>query len=347
MFNYNSITNNHEPYVIAEIGANHNGDMDLARKMIASAKECGAHAAKFQSWTDKSLISQEEYNRNQSYAGSKKKHFGSLQDMAGKYYLRSDQHHELKKYCDEIGIDFCSTPFSMDEADLLEELDVPFYKIASCDLNNWPLLHHVARKNKPVILSTGMADIGEIDAAVKILENEGVDEIAILHCIAIYPPEAKDIHLNNITMLAQTFKYPIGFSDHSLGSTIPLAAVALGARIIEKHFTLDRDMEGWDHDISANPQEMKVICDGCKVIPLALGNHERIVAQAELEKRIRFRRSIVAKRELKAGHVITEKDIDYKRPATQIPPNQSEFVIGRSLKNNLKPDALIKWSDLT
>lgn len=205
------------PYVIAEIGSNHNGDMNLARKMIDAAKTCGCDAVKFQSWTPESLIAQKEYDLNLQYDDSPKKHFGSLRAMVEKYYLREDQHWELKRYCDNLSIEFCSTPFSKEEANLLEEMKVPFYKIASMDINNLSFLAHVARKQKPILLSTGMASLAEIENAVRVIESEGNSQIILLHCIAIYPPAYEEINLNNIPMLRQTFGFPVGFSDHTIG----------------------------------------------------------------------------------------------------------------------------------
>ncbi|MFH1933642.1 MAG: N-acetylneuraminate synthase family protein [Pseudomonadota bacterium] len=335
-----------QPYIIAEIGANHNGDMDLARHMIKAAKECGCDAVKFQSWTPDSLVAQEEYDRNQKYEDSPKKHFGSLRDMVEKYYLREDQHWELKRYCDNIGIEFCSTPFSKEEANLLEEMKVPFYKIASMDINNLSLLGHVARKQKPILLSTGMATLAEIENAVRTIESEGNSQIILLHCIAIYPPAYENINLNNIPMLRQTFGFPVGFSDHTIGISIPLASVALGSCVIEKHFTLDKDMPGWDHEISAEPDEMKVIVEESRNIIKALGAFRRTVSQAEEEKKLKFRRSIVASAYLKKGHEIISNDLAFKRPGIGIPPDRSDYVIGRKLNKDKKGDELIMWDDL-
>ncbi|MBU4198418.1 MAG: N-acetylneuraminate synthase family protein [Kiritimatiellae bacterium] len=334
------------PYIIAEIGANHNGDMNLARKMIDSAKSCGCDAVKFQSWTPDSLIAQEEYDRNQQYDDSPKKHFGSLKDMVGKYYLRADQHWELQRYCNSIGIQFCSSPFSKEEANLLEEMKVPFYKIASMDINNLSFLSHVARKQKPILLSTGMATLAEIENAIKTIEYEGNSQVILLHCIAIYPPEYEDIHLNNIPMLRQVFGFPVGFSDHSIGVSIPLAAVALGTCLIEKHFTLDKDLPGWDHAISADPSEMKTIVLDAKNVYRALGSYRRIVSSAELEKRKKFRRSIVLTKDLTAGHILDDEDITFKRPGTQIPPDMKIYVLGRKLTRDLAADDVLRWEDL-
>ena len=334
------------PYIIAEIGSNHNGDMGLARKMIDSAVKCGCNAVKFQSWTPKSLIAEEEYKRNIKYDDNPRKHWGSLRDMVEKYYLREEQHWELKEYCDNIGIDFCSTPFSLEETDLLAALDVPFYKIASMDIINHRLLKHVASKNKPLIVSTGMATLGEIEKAIETITFSGNDRIVLLHCISIYPPEYPDIHLNNISMLKQTFGFPVGFSDHTIGFSIPLAAVAMGACLIEKHFTIDKNLDGWDHAISADPIEMEIIVKESANISMAMGSHKRVVSDAEKEKKKKFRRSIVAARQMEKGHIICDEDLNFKRPGTGIMSDQSELLVGKKLLRDIREDELISWSDL-
>jgi len=334
------------PYVIAEIGANHNGDMVLAKTMIDSAKANGADCVKFQSWSPSSLIAKEEYDRNQKYDDSPKKHFGSLKEMVEKYYLREEQHYELKEYCDSQKIDFCSTPFSEYEVDILLKCDVPFFKIASMDINNIQLLNYVADKDRPVILSTGMATLGEIDNAVNFLSKNGCKEMALLHCISIYPPLFEDINLNNILMLQKAFGLPIGFSDHSIGFSIPLASIALGACIIEKHYTTDKNLPGWDHEISADPGELLVICREGKNINTSLGVYNRIVSKSEQEKKAKFRRSIVVNKNLAAGHILTEKDLTSKRPGTGISPDLVSALIGRSLIADKENDTLLKWTDL-
>lgn len=341
------IQNYSEPLIIAEIGANHNGDMNLAKKMIDSAKECGADAVKFQSWDAKSLIAKEEYERNQTYNDSKKKHFGSLREMVEKYYLRDDQHFELKEYCDQKDIVFCSSPFSEKEVDLLESCDVPFYKVASMDINNYQLLDYIAIKGKPVILSTGMSTLGEIENAVNRLVKGNCHDIILLHCISIYPPEFGDIHLNNIQMLQQTFGLPVGFSDHTIGTSIPLASVALGACVIEKHFTIDKDLPGWDHEISADPEELKIICRESKNVCNSLGSFRRTVSEAEEEKKKKFRRSIVVKSDLLKGHVLSEEDLTSKRPGTGISPDLMGLIIGRKLKTDKAGDELIHWEEIS
>lgn len=335
-----------EPYVIAEIGANHNGDLDLAKQMIDAAVEAGSDCVKFQSWTPSSLISKEEYDRNQKYYDSPKKHFGSLREMVEKYYLNDEQHFELNEYCKSKNIHFCSSPFSVQEVDLLEQLDVPFFKIASMDINNFQLLSHVAQKNKPVVISTGMATLAEIENAVNLLAKNGCNDVVLLHCISIYPPLYEDIHLNNITMLQQTFGLPVGFSDHTIGYAIPLASVALGACIIEKHFTTNKDLPGWDHEISANPEEMRIICAEGKNINRALGSFKRTVSAAEQEKKLKFRRSIVVNRDMTSGEELTEEDLTSKRPGTGISPDLMQHIIGRKLLVDVSEDSLLKWEHL-
>lgn len=333
-----------DPYIIAEIGANHNGEMDLAKKMIYSAKKCGADCVKFQSWTPKSLVSKSEYEANQVYTDSKKKHFGSLKEMIEKYYLNEQEHQELSDYCKEINIDFASTPFSKEEGELLVNLNVPFIKIASMDVNNTPLLEEIAKLKKPTIISTGMASLKEITEAVEVFYDNGNKDLALLHCISIYPPNFEDINLNNIKMLHDTFGVPVGFSDHSIGFSIPLASVALGACIIEKHFTLDKDLPGWDHEISADPSELSIICKESKNINRSLGSYRRKLSEAEILKRDRFRRSLVFRTELKKGEVVRMEHLISKRPGKFHPPNEMKNFIGRTLKKDVEQDTILQMN---
>jgi len=334
------------PYIIAEIGANHNGDMSLAMEMIAAAKDCGCDAVKFQSWSPSSLICRAEYERNQKYNDSTKKHFGSLREMCEKYYLREEQHYALKEYADSLGIVFCSSHFSNSEADLLIRLGVPFFKIASMDINHYEMLKYTARLGKPIVLSTGMSTLDEIDAAVKIIETEGNKEIVLLHCISIYPPKYEDINLNNIPMLMKTFGYPCGFSDHTIGEHVSVASIALGARVIEKHFTLDKELPGWDHEISADPSEMKTLVKAVHQVHQALGKSTRNVSSVEEEKKMKFRRSIVARKDLQVGHILTLEDLDFKRPGTGIRPDELRHVILKELKKDVLFDQMLSWDDL-
>jgi N-acetylneuraminate synthase len=335
----------HPPYIIAEIGSNYNGDMTLCKHMIDEAKRCGADAVKFQSWSKNSLISKAEFARNTAYADTHR-HFGSLEQMVEKYQFTAEQHHEVAAYCKQIGIHFMSSAFAAEEVDLLASMDTPAIKAASMDVNHLPLLAHMAKSGKPIILSTGMASMAEVATAMQTLQENGAKEISLLHCISIYPPEYKDIHLNNIKTLEQTFGVPVGFSDHSIGTAIPLAAIALGACIIEKHFTTDKQMEGWDHWISADPTELEVICREGKNIFESLGSASRIVSEAELAKRGKFRRRAVVTRAMKKGEVIKIEDLDFKRPGTGIHPNEYMYVVGRIVNKDLEAEVELEWQDL-
>ena len=333
------------PYIIAEIGSNHNGDMELCRQLIDAAVLTGAHAVKFQSWSDSSLVSEEEYARNTDYS-DKKKHFGSLREMVTAYQLTAEQHYIVHAHCRSRGIAFCSTPFSIEEVDLLESLNVPFFKIASMDIVHLPLLRYVARKGRPIVISTGMATLAEIEEALKAVRAEGNEQIALLHCVSIYPPDFDTIHLRNMDMLQQAFDVTVGFSDHTLGTAIPIAAIALGASIIEKHFTLDQQMAGWDHAISANPEQLETIVREGKNVFAALGESRRIVSAAEIEKRNKFRRSLIARHNLLRGHILGEADFDAKRPGTGIAPNEIFYAIGRRLATDVDAGHVIHWENL-
>ncbi len=333
------------PYFIAEIGSNHNGDMELCKTMIDAAIECGVDAVKFQSWSKSTLISKSEYSRNTEYS-DKKKHFGTLEEMVEKYQFTEEQHKEIYDYCQEKNITFLSTCFSKNEADLLESFNVPLFKIASMDVNNLPLLEHVAKKGKPVILSTGMATLGEIENAIKTLADNGSGPIVLLHCVAIYPPKCETINLKNIVSFGQIFDLPIGFSDHTVGTSIPISAIALGACVIEKHFTIDKELDGWDHAISADPKDMSTIVKDGKEVFLSLGTSRRIVSTDEIEKSKAFRRSAVLTRYMKEGDILSSEDIDFKRPGTGIKPDEFKYLVGRKLKRDIQADMDLAWDDL-
>ncbi len=335
----------HPPYIIAEVGSNHNGDMGLCRELIDAAADAGAHAVKFQSWSETSLIAEEEYARNTQYS-DKKKHFGSLREMVRAYQFTAEQHREAKQHCDARGVAFCSTSFSTEEVDLLTALGVPFFKIASMDIVHLSLLRYVAQQQRPMVISTGMATLAEIERAVGVIRSEGNSQIVLLHCVSIYPPDYGMIHLRNMMTLEQAFELPTGFSDHTLGTAISLAAIAVGAHVIEKHFTLDQEMEGWDHAISANPAELRTIVEDGKHIFEALGSNQRRVSEAELEKRKQFRRSLVARRALEKGSMLREEDLAAKRPGTGISPSELGYVVGRKLASAVAEDQMLQWRDL-
>lgn len=333
------------PYVIAEIGANHNGDMELAKKMVRIAKECGADAAKFQSWSKDTVFSRKVYDDNYFLRDDYRNRSDyTLEQIVDKYHIGIKQHRELKVYCDEIGIDFVSTPFSKGEVDLLIELNVPFIKVASMDLNNIPFLKFIAQSKKPVVISTGLCGLADVSDAVDTLRNNGCSHIYLLHCVSIYPPSDDQVNLNNIDLLRMAFGLPTGYSDHTLGSIAPIMSIAKGVCIIEKHFTLDKNMEGWDHKVSADPNELKAICEAAEHGYKMLGSFSKVINE-DTERRNAFQRSIVAARPIKKGEIFREEDIDYKRPGTGIPPKYYEFIIGKEAKRDIAYDEMLKMSD--
>ena len=337
-----------KPYIIAELGSNHNGDMEIAKKMIIEAKEAGADCVKFQSWSKDSIFASKKYEDNYFIADDYRDRTDyTLEEIVDAYSISEDELLEMKKFADDIGIDCTSTPFNKKEADfLVDKLETPFIKVASMDLNNYPFLEYLAKKGKPMIISTGLSELYEIDKAVKTIENAGNRDIVILHCVSTYPPIDTDVNLNNIKTLMATYpEYPIGFSDHTLGTAIPLASVALGACLIEKHFTLDKNMEGWDHKVSATKDEMKEIVENAIRVSEALGSF-RITATESDEKKKEFRRSIVLTREMKQGEVIKEEDIDYKRPGGGFDPGMTNFLVGRTVSKDLKFDHILTNEDI-
>jgi sialic acid synthase SpsE len=341
-----SVSIDDKPYVIAEIGSNHNGDMGLARRLIDAAKASGADCVKFQSWSKETIFSKKTYDENYFLADDYRERVDyTLEKIVEEYSISETELLDMKKYADSIGIDCTSTPFSKPEVDfLVDEMKADFIKVASMDLNNYPFLDYIARKQKPIILSTGLSTLSEIDTAIRTIEEAGNDQIVILHCVAIYPTKDEDVNLRSIDTLSQLYPYPIGFSDHTLGTFIPLAAVAKGACLIEKHFTLDKEMEGWDHKISATPDDMKVIVDGSKRIHEALGSAR--ISRVESKERLEsFRRSIVTALDINEGDIITEEMIDFKRPGTGLPPEAIVYIVGKKAKRSIKFDEIIELED--
>jgi len=349
LFNNRIIEDYGKPYIIAELGSNHNGDMDIARRMIYEAKQAGCNCVKFQSWSKDTIFSKKVYKDNYFLKDDyrNRKDF-TLEQIVDKFSISEIELYDMKKYCDELEIDMTSTPFSRNEVDFLVDVcNVPFIKIASMDLTNYPFLRYIAKKNLPILLATGLSEASEIDKAIRTIETEGNRQICILHCISVYPPKHKDINLNNILGLRSSYpEYPIGFSDHSLGVEIPTAAVALGACVIEKHFTIDKDMFGWDHKISADFNEMRMLVTNARNVQLALGSTRRNVNDEEKKKRDAFRRSIVYSKNLPSGSVLHEEDLDFKRPGTGVPPEMLYYFLGKVLKRDVVYDDLLIEEDI-
>lgn len=327
-----SIVNEGRPYIVAELNSSHNGKIAAAREMIDAAKDCGCDAVKFQSWSPESLYCRDYYEQNPI---SKR--------MVSSFSLKPEELLELSKYCYEVGIDFSSTPYSKEEADfLVEQCEAPFVKVASMDINNLPFLRYIAKKNVPIVLSTGMAAAEEIETAVREIEDAGSQNICILHCVSLYPAKEEAVNLKNLLMLKEAFPdYTVGYSDHTMGIETACAAVGLGAALIEKHFTLSNKKIGWDNQMASEPADMKALVEGCHKVYRALGFYERKLTMEELEQRKKMRRSIVAGKDMEKGHRIEEGDLTAKRPGNGIPVDEYESIIGRILLQDVEKDQLI------
>lgn len=336
-----SIGSGHPCFIIAEAGVNHNGDMALAKRLIDVAQEAGADAVKFQTFKAEELVTKgaekAEYQKNST--GSEESQF----DMLKKLEFSPEGFRELSIYTKEKGILFLSTPDDRESADLLDELSVPAFKVGSGEITNFPLLKHIARKGKPIILSTGMATLEEVENALGVIREEGTDDIVLLHCVTSYPAKIEDTNLRAMETLRDTFKLPVGLSDHTLGITIPVAAVALGACVVEKHFTLDKKLPGPDHRASLEPDELRQMIEAIRDTEKAMGNGIKKPTKAEEEIKKVARRSLVARVDIPQGTVITEEMLAVKRPANGLEPKYIEEVIGKKTKRNLEKDTPITW----
>ena len=334
----NKLIGEEEPcFIIAEAGVNHNGSVELAKKLIDIAKEAGADAVKFQTFKAENVVI--KHAEKAEYQKTVKEE--SQYEMIKKLELAEEDFEELADYAKEKGILFLSSPFDKESVDLLYELDVPAFKVASGEITNFPLLKHIAKKEKPIILSTGMATLGEVEDALNVIRSEGVKDVILLHCVSNYPAAMEDVNLRAIETLKQAFKIPVGFSDHTLGITASIAAVALGACVIEKHFTLDRNLPGPDHKASLEPDELKEMVKAIKDVGTALGEGIKRPTKEEEEIKKVARRSIVAKVDIPKGAIITEEMLDVKRPGTGIDPKYLSFIIGRKTNKDIKKDKIL------
>jgi N,N'-diacetyllegionaminate synthase len=329
-------------FIIAEAGVNHNGSIEIAKKMIEVAKECGADAIKFQTFKAEQVIS--KYAPKAEYQKQTTGEIESQLQMLKKLELSFDDFIVLKEYCDKLGIMFLSTPFDFESIDFLNSLGLEIFKIPSGEITNLPYLEKIGKLRKKVILSTGMADLGEIEDALDILISCGTkkENITVLHCNTEYPTPYEDVNLLAMLTIKEAFKVKVGYSDHTLGIEIPIAAVALGASVIEKHFTLDKNMEGPDHKASLEPHELKAMIDAIRNIEKALGNGIKKPSKSELKNKDIARKSIVAKREIKKGEIFTEDNITVKRPGNGISPMRWYEVLGKVAPRDYKEDEIIE-----
>ena len=329
--------------IIAEAGVNHNGDMGLAKELIAVAADAGADLVKFQTFIAANIISR--YAPKAEYQKVATDPQESQQEMVRKLELTRDHHLELIDECKKQGIGFFSTAFDRDSIDLLEELGgSDIVKIPSGELTNLPYLRYLTRHGQQVLLSTGMANLGDIEAAIDVLEQTGTsrDRITVLHCTTEYPTPMEDVNLLAMVNIGKAFGVNVGYSDHTPGIEVPIAAVALGATVIEKHFTLDRNLPGPDHRASLEPGELKAMVQGIRNIEKALGDGIKRPGPSELKNKPIARKSIVAARSIKAGEVFSEDNLMSKRPGTGISPMRWDEVIGRVASRDFSEDELIE-----
>ncbi len=331
-------------FVIAEAGVNHNGALKRALQLVDAAAEAGADAVKFQTFRAEEVVSgaapKAQYQIRTTGAEE------SQLDMIRRLELSPQDHRAIAAHCETSGILFLSTPFDFESVTLLETLGVPASKLASGEIPNWPFLERIASKKKPIIISTGMANLDEVGQAVSVLRDAGCLDLAILHCTSSYPAPPDSVNLRAMQSMADAFNVPVGFSDHTQGMEAALAAVALGACIIEKHFTLDRSLPGPDHKASLEPAELGALVRSIRIVESTLGDGLKRATTVEQDLKDVARRSIVARRAIAIGTVVTQDLLAFKRPGTGIPPSEYKKVIGRKAVRTIASDTLIKFEDL-
>lgn len=327
-------------FVIAEAGVNHNGDINIAKKLVDVAVEAKVDAVKFQTFRAESLVCKNAQKAEYQMETTDKKE--TQFDMLKKLELTLDMHKELIEYCKQKNVAFLSTPFDLESIDLLEQLGMEVYKIPSGEITNLPYLRKIGKLGKKVILSTGMSTIQEVQDAVKVLKDSGSEDISVLHCNTQYPTPMEDVNLNVMQTMREALKVPVGYSDHTQGIEVPIAATALGATVIEKHFTLDRNMEGPDHKASLEPEELKQMVQAIRNVEKALGKKEKIPTASEKDNIPIVRKSIVAKIPIKKGENFCESNITTKRPGTGLSPMLWDKVIGQKANRDFQADEMIE-----
>ncbi len=331
-------------FIIAEAGVNHNGSIDLALRLVDAAKASGADAVKFQTFQADLLATRSAHKA--PYQERTTAHAESQFEMLQRLELDAAAHRHLIDHCRQIGIQFLSSPFDAQSADLLATMDVPLFKVPSGEITNLPFLQHLARKYRPLILSTGMSTLGEVEEAVHVLQAAGASQLTLLHCVTEYPAPYAEVNLRAMLTLKSAFGLPVGYSDHTSGIEIAIAAVALGAEIIEKHFTLDRSLPGPDHAASLEPSELQQMVAAIRHVEVALGTGIKGPAPCELPNLSVARKSVVAARSLPAGHQLATGDLDIKRPGNGLAPKLLPSLIGRTLRAGLAKDDIISWDHL-
>ncbi len=337
---------NDEPcFIIAEVGINHNGDVNSAKKMIDVAKECGVDAIKFQTFKAEEFVS--DPDETYTYKSQGREVTESMLEMFKRYEFSEGEWREILNYCKDMNIICFSTPQNPSDLDfLLKTVDLPIIKVGSDDLTNLGLLKYYASKNKPMIISAGMSFTSEIEDAVEIIREKGNNDLVVLHCISSYPSEPEEVNLKKMLTIKQAFNVVVGFSDHTVGTIAATAAVALGAKVIEKHFTLDKNLPGPDHWFSSDPKELSQLVQAIRYTEKSLGNYVIKPTSKELKMRKIARRSIVAARDIKKGEIITPKALCVKRPGTGLPPKFINYILKKEAKINIKKNELITFEKI-
>lgn len=323
-------------FIIAEAGVNHNGDITLAKELVDKAVFTGVDAIKFQTFKAEKLVT--EYAEMAEYQKDNIGKVDSQFNMLKKLELSYEAFIELQEYCRSKEIMFLSTPFDFESADFLASIGMEAFKISSADLTNIPFLEHIARFNKPIILSSGMATLSEIEEAINVIYCLGNREVAVLHCTSNYPAKLQNVNLNAMNTIKNAFKIVSGYSDHTEGITIAIAAAAMGGNIIEKHFTIDKSMDGPDHKASLTPLELKEMVEAIRNVEMALGTGIKMYSSSEIDTMTAARKSIVAARNIKAGECINLCDLDYKRPGTGLSPKFYMDIVGKKTNREIKID---------
>lgn len=328
-------------FIIAEAGVNHNGDIEIAKKLVDKAVEAGADAVKFQTFKARNQVIKDAKKARYQIMAAKDKKESQL-EMLQKLELSAEKHEILINYCKEKNIEFLSTPFDCESIKLLVHFGLKILKIPSGEITNYPYLCEIAKTKKDIIMSTGMSSLSEVEAAVQILKTHGSGKITLLHCNSEYPTSMKDVNLNAMLTLKEKFHLEVGYSDHTQGIEVPIAAVAMGASVIEKHFTLDKTMDGPDHKASLEPEELKQMVRAIRNIEAALGSGEKTPSESEIPNRDIVRKSIVASKKIKSGEIFSEDNLTTKRPGNGISPMMWEKVLGQVAKRDYREDELIE-----
>ena len=347
--------NDNHPYIVAEIGGNHNGDVDLGKRMIREAKACGADAVKFQLYRRSDLWTEDHLKElndgvvtleNVSSWSTRELGLSDIFAQVDRFAVQEAEHIEFFRCARACGIEYSTSAFTKRDVDFCVDQKVAYLKVASCDVTNLDLVEHVLSKDYPTQIALGMASLAEIEAIVDMIPESMRGKVTLMHCVSLYPPRDEIVNLSFIKTLRRLFGMRVGYSDHTLGFEIPLAAIALGACVVEKHFTLDKAMPGWDHRVSCDPSELRVVCAAARRISAALGDGVKRLSVDELEKRKKFRRSLTTARALSRGETLSAADLLFKRPGTGISADRFREVVGRRVCRDIEANKTLFWEDL-